>query len=51
MPDQREDMGPDFPGDVFGLPHAGQGETIMPELTRHHSRALSQYQQGQTIDG
>ena len=40
----------DFPGYVFGLQRPGEGETIMPELTRRYSRALGQYQEGQTID-
>jgi carbonic anhydrase/acetyltransferase-like protein (isoleucine patch superfamily) len=40
----------DFPGYVFGLQRPGEGETIMPELTRRYSRALGQYQEGQAID-
>jgi carbonic anhydrase/acetyltransferase-like protein (isoleucine patch superfamily) len=40
----------DFPGYVFGLQRPGEGETIMPELTRRYSRALGQYQEGQGID-
>ena len=41
----------DFPGYVFGLQRPGDGETIMPELTRRYSRALGQYQEGRTTDG
>lgn len=41
----------DFPGYVFGLERAGEGETIMPELTRRYSRALGQYQEDRAIDG
>lgn len=41
----------DFPGYVFGLQRPGDGETIMPDLTRRYGRALGQYQQVRTIDG
>ena len=34
----------DFPGYVFGLERAEDGETIMPELTRRYGRALGQHQ-------
>jgi carbonic anhydrase/acetyltransferase-like protein (isoleucine patch superfamily) len=30
----------DFPGTVFGLERAPEGESIMPELTRRYARAL-----------
>ncbi|MGH3319250.1 MAG: gamma carbonic anhydrase family protein [Streptosporangiaceae bacterium] len=40
-----------FPGYVFGLPRAGSGETIMPELTRRYGRALSRHQQDRHVDG
>jgi carbonic anhydrase/acetyltransferase-like protein (isoleucine patch superfamily) len=39
----------DFPGYVFGLGRAAEEETIMPELTRRYSRALSQHRNDQTI--
>jgi hypothetical protein len=39
----------DFPGYVFGLPRAGEGETTMPELTRRYSQALSQHHNDQTV--
>jgi carbonic anhydrase/acetyltransferase-like protein (isoleucine patch superfamily) len=39
----------DFPGYVFGLGGAAEEETIMPELTRRYSRALSQHRNDQTI--
>ena len=41
----------DFPGYVFGLDRAGEGETLMPELTRRYSQALGQYQEDRAIDG
>ncbi len=31
----------DFLGEVFGLERPGEGETIMPELTRRYGRALA----------
>lgn len=33
----------DFPGYVFGLPRAAEGETTMPELTHRYTRALGQH--------
>jgi carbonic anhydrase/acetyltransferase-like protein (isoleucine patch superfamily) len=33
----------DFPQTVFGLERAGQGETIMPEMTRRYARALARH--------
>ncbi len=41
----------DFPGYVFGLRRAGEGETIMPELTHHYSQALGQHQEDRATDG
>jgi len=41
----------DFPGYVFGLRRAAEGESIMPELTRRYSRALGQHQGDRTIPG
>jgi carbonic anhydrase/acetyltransferase-like protein (isoleucine patch superfamily) len=54
-PDQHERLWKvqrelDFPGYVFGLARAGEGETTMPELTRRYSRALSQHDNDQAID-
>lgn len=45
-PDQHDAIweiqrGLDFPGTVFGLDRPGEGETLMPEMTRRYSRALS----------
>jgi carbonic anhydrase/acetyltransferase-like protein (isoleucine patch superfamily) len=40
----------DFPGYVFGLPRAADGETIMPEQARRYSRALGQHRQDRVID-
>ena len=37
----------DFPGYVFGLPRAAEGDTTMPELTRRYSRALGHHQDDQ----
>lgn len=39
----------DFPGYVFGLPRAAEGESSMPELTRRYSRALGQHQGDRTL--
>jgi carbonic anhydrase/acetyltransferase-like protein (isoleucine patch superfamily) len=38
----------DFPGYVFGLPRAAEGDTTMPELARRYSRALGHHQDDQT---
>jgi carbonic anhydrase/acetyltransferase-like protein (isoleucine patch superfamily) len=35
----------DFPGTVFGLERPPLGETIMPELTRRYTRALTRHQE------
>ena len=40
----------DFPGYVFGLPRAAEGQTTMPELTRRYSRALGHHQHDQAIN-
>jgi len=37
----------DFPGYVFGLPRAGAGETIMPEVSRRYARALGRHRDDQ----
>ncbi|HBW21437.1 MAG: gamma carbonic anhydrase family protein [Streptosporangiaceae bacterium] len=37
----------DFPGYVFGLPRAGTGETIMPEVSRRYARALGRHRDDQ----
>ena len=37
----------DFPGYVFGLPRAAEGDTTMPELERRYSRALGHHQDDQ----
>ncbi|GAA2786328.1 gamma carbonic anhydrase family protein [Nonomuraea dietziae] len=33
----------DFPGYVFGLPRAADGESIMPEVSRRYGRALDRH--------
>ncbi len=33
----------DFPGYVFGLPREGDGQTIMPEVSRRYGRALGRH--------
>ncbi|MFD1930817.1 MULTISPECIES: gamma carbonic anhydrase family protein [Nonomuraea] len=33
----------DFPGYVFGLPRAADGESIMPEVSRRYGRALGRH--------
>ncbi|GAA2654670.1 hypothetical protein [Nonomuraea recticatena] len=33
----------DFPGCVFGLPRAADGESIMPEVSRRYGRALDRH--------
>jgi carbonic anhydrase/acetyltransferase-like protein (isoleucine patch superfamily) len=38
----------DFPGTVFGLERAAQGETTMPEMTRRYARALGRHM-GDTV--
>jgi carbonic anhydrase/acetyltransferase-like protein (isoleucine patch superfamily) len=53
-PDQHEHLWKvqrelDFPGYVFGLARAAEGETTMPELTRRYSRALGQHNNDRTI--
>lgn len=53
-PDQHERLWEvqrelDFPGYVFGLARAGEGETIMPELASRYSQALSQHHNDQAI--
>ena len=41
----------DFPGYVFGLRRAAEGETTMPELTRRYARALGQHLSDRTMAG
>jgi hypothetical protein len=41
----------DFPGYVFGLARAAEGETAMPELTRRYTQALGQHLHDRTIGG
>jgi hypothetical protein len=41
----------DFPGYVFGLRRAAEGESTMPELTRRYSRALGKHQNDRAVDG
>ena len=40
----------DFPGTVFGLERAPQGETIMPELTRRYTKALRRHLEDRVLD-
>jgi hypothetical protein len=40
----------DFPGYVFGLLRAAEGQTTMPELTRRYGRALGHHHHDQIID-
>ncbi len=39
----------DFPGTVFGLARAPEGETIMPELTRRYTDALAAHRKDREI--
>lgn len=53
-PDQHERLWQvqrelDFPGYVFGLARAAEGETAMPELARRYSKALGQHQHDRTL--
>jgi carbonic anhydrase/acetyltransferase-like protein (isoleucine patch superfamily) len=41
----------DFPGYVFGLRRAAEGESMMPELARRYTRALGQHQDDRAIPG
>jgi hypothetical protein len=41
----------DFPGYVFGLRRAAEGESIMPELTRRYGRALGQHREDRAVPG
>jgi carbonic anhydrase/acetyltransferase-like protein (isoleucine patch superfamily) len=41
----------DFPGYVFGLPRAAEGESIMAELTRRYSRALGKHRDDRAVPG
>jgi carbonic anhydrase/acetyltransferase-like protein (isoleucine patch superfamily) len=41
----------DFPGYVFGLSRAAEGESIMPELTRRYGRALGQHRGDRAVPG
>lgn len=41
----------DFPGYVFGLPRAAEGESTMPELTRRYGRALGQHRDDRVLPG
>ena len=40
----------DFPGTVFGLERASEGETIMPEMTRRYARALERHREDKALD-
>jgi carbonic anhydrase/acetyltransferase-like protein (isoleucine patch superfamily) len=40
----------DFPGTVFGLDRAPEGETIMPELTRRYAKALDKHRADRVLD-
>lgn len=40
----------DFPGTLFGLERAAEGETIMPELTRRYTRALTRHKDDTILD-
>lgn len=39
-----------FPKEVFGLERASSGETIMPEVTRRYTKALSKHLEDQILD-
>lgn len=41
----------DFPGYVFGLPRAPEGQTTMPELTRRYGQALGRHTGDAILDG
>lgn len=40
----------DFPGTIFGLERAPQGETNLPEMTRRYSRALELHRDDRLLD-
>lgn len=39
----------DFPGTVFGLDRAPEGQSIMPEMTRRYGRALAAHRQDRVL--
>jgi carbonic anhydrase/acetyltransferase-like protein (isoleucine patch superfamily) len=39
----------DFPGTVFGLARAPEGQTIMPELTRRYTKALARHREDRVL--
>jgi carbonic anhydrase/acetyltransferase-like protein (isoleucine patch superfamily) len=39
----------DFPGTVFGLERAPEGQSVMPELTRRYARALGAHRQDHVL--
>lgn len=41
----------DFPGSVFGLDRPGEGESIMPELTRRYGMALGRHGDDRVLEG
>lgn len=54
-PDQHDEIwavqrGLDFPGTVFGLDRPGEGETLMPEMTRRYARALRGHEKDVILD-
>jgi carbonic anhydrase/acetyltransferase-like protein (isoleucine patch superfamily) len=40
----------DFPGYVFGLDRPGEGESLMPDLTRRYGRALERHRRDRQVD-
>jgi carbonic anhydrase/acetyltransferase-like protein (isoleucine patch superfamily) len=55
-PQQDERLWPvqrelDFPGYVFGLTRAAEGESTMPELTRRYGRALGHHRDDRVLPG
>lgn len=55
-PQQHERLWPvqrelDFPGYVFGLSRAAEGESAMPELTRRCGRALGRHRGDRVLPG
>ncbi len=43
--------GLDFPGTVFGMERPGEGETLMPEMTRRYGAWLARHREDRVLDG